>query len=118
MAEPKPAPEVPGDEDAAIERIRTLTEALLGLPPPGELWLGDDAAVVLTGDTLLLSCDAVVEGVHVDLEVCSLEDMGWKALTVAVSDIAAMGGSPAHALCTMSAPGEKIPLSTMTFSEP
>jgi thiamine-monophosphate kinase len=59
--------------------------------------------------SLLLSTDAVVSGVHFDLAFVTLADVGWKALTVAVSDIAAMGGTPAHALVALGAePGTDL----------
>ena len=53
---------------------------------------------------LLLAADVVVEGVHADLSRTSLADLGWKALAVNVSDIAAMGGIPLHALVTVVLP--------------
>ena len=72
--------------------------------PPGEVWIGDDAAVVRapTG-VMLLAADAVVEGVHFRWNA-DLEWVGWKAIAVNVSDIAAMGGRPAHVLVTVAAP--------------
>lgn len=87
-------------ELAAIERIRSG----LPQPPEGETWIGDDAAVVAGpgGGTLLLAADTVVEGVHFDLDLVEAADIGWKVLAVNVSDIAAMGGSPLHALVTVS----------------
>ena len=67
--------------------------------------VGDDCAVVASpGGVLLLAADAVVEGVHADLSVTSLADLGWKALAVNVSDLAAMGGVPLHALVTVVLP--------------
>jgi len=86
-------------EIAAIETIRRG----LPKPPDGETWIGDDAAVVAgtTGASLLLAADAVVEGVHFDLDLVDVTDVGWKALAVNVSDIAAMGGRPLHALVTV-----------------
>jgi thiamine-monophosphate kinase len=42
----------------------------------------------------LLSMDALVEGVHFDLNYFTPEDLGWKSLAVNLSDIAAMGGKP------------------------
>jgi len=78
------------------------------------MWSGDDAAVVFVGKaeertSLVLSTDAVVAGVHVDLSLVTLADVGWKALTVAVSDIGAMGASPAHALVALGAePGTDL----------
>jgi thiamine-monophosphate kinase len=90
-------------ERAAIERIR----ALLPAPPPHETWIGDDAAVVEPpGRPLLLAADLVVEGVHADLSLVGLDDVGWKALAVNVSDIAAMGGRPLHALVSVAGPSD------------
>jgi thiamine-monophosphate kinase len=68
--------------------------------------MGDDAAVVRApgGGWLLLATDAVVAGVHADLSLTGLDDLGWKALAVNVSDVAAMGGRPAHALVTVAGP--------------
>ncbi len=53
------------------------------------------------GAPLLLAADAVVEGVHFDLDLVTVADVGWKSLAVNVSDIAAMGGRPLHALVTV-----------------
>lgn len=71
------------------------------------MWLGDDAAVVTTpaGSRLLLAADTVVAGVHADLALTSVEDLGWKAVAACVSDIAAMGGDPMWALVTVSGAG-------------
>ena len=58
--------------------------------------LRDDAAVLELPGTgpLLVSVDSVVEGVHVDLSICSPGDVGWKALMGALSDLAAVGAAP------------------------
>ncbi len=53
------------------------------------------------GEPLLLAADTVVEGVHFDLALVDPSDVGWKALAVNVSDIAAMGGLPMQALVTV-----------------
>jgi len=58
------------------------------------------------GGWLLLAADLVVAGVHADLTVVGLDDLGWKALTVNLSDVAAMGGRPGHALVSVAAPHE------------
>jgi thiamine-monophosphate kinase len=66
--------------------------------------IGDDAAIVDAPDgPLLLAADAVVAGVHTPPDL-PLEDVGWKAVVVNVSDIAAMGGRPLHLLVTVAAP--------------
>jgi len=57
---------------------------------------------------LLLAADAVVAGVHADLELVGLDDMGWKALVANVSDVAAVGGRPCYALVTVAGPLAQI----------
>ena len=89
-------------EFATIAEISSL---LAGPEDPSETWIGDDAAVVRAGSGwLLLAADTVVAGVHADLALTGLADLGWKAVAAAVSDIAAMGGDPGHCLVTVSAP--------------
>ncbi len=101
------------DEFDAIDQMNAIFMAAArasrpgaALPPPGELWIGDDAAVVATraGSLEVLTTDLVVEGVHFDLGLCSLEDVGYKALMVTASDLAAMGAGPDHALVSIVAP--------------
>jgi len=88
-------------EFGVIDRLRRLLPG----PPAGETWIGDDAAVVMPPrGGLLLTADAVVEGVHVDLSVLQLDDVGWKAMSVSVSDVAAMGCRPLYALVTVCGP--------------
>ncbi len=71
------------------------------------LGLRDDAGVMTTpsGDTLVASVDSVVEGVHVDLDLSSPSDLGWKAMMGALSDLAAMGAEPLGALVALCVPG-------------
>jgi thiamine-monophosphate kinase len=69
--------------------------------------IGDDAAVVAAPDgPLLLAADAVVAGVHADLDAVGLDDLGWRAVVANVSDIAAMGGRPLHLLVSVAAPSD------------
>jgi thiamine-monophosphate kinase len=57
--------------------------------------IGDDAAVFDMGDKYLLtSTDMLLEGVHFDLSYMPLQHLGFKAIAVNVSDIAAMNGIP------------------------
>lgn len=93
-----------GGEDEALG----LLARLLPAAPPGQTWYGDDAAVVTVpggGPHLLLALDTVVAGLDADLSLTSLADLGWKALAVNLSDIAAMGGAPACALVGVSGLG-------------
>ncbi|MFC5472204.1 thiamine-phosphate kinase [Cohnella suwonensis] len=70
------------------------------------LGIGDDAAVVngAPGMQWLLAVDTMVERVHFLEETMGDADVGYKALAANVSDIAAMGGVPKHALVSVSAP--------------
>lgn len=71
--------------------------------------LRDDAGVVRLpgGESLVVSVDTVVEGVHFDLSFCAPSDVGWKALMQALSDLAAMGASPVGALVALGVPVER-----------
>ncbi len=81
-----------------------------GLPQGAKVRVaaGDDCAVIggpREARWQLLKTDAVVEGIHF-LPNEDPRRVGWKALCRAVSDIAAMGGIPEHALVTVAAPRE------------
>lgn len=55
--------------------------------------IGDDAAVIDAGnDYLLVTTDMLVEGIHFDLAYSPVQHLGYKAVAVNVSDIAAMNG--------------------------
>ena len=62
---------------------------------------GDDCAVLdWSGSKLLFKTDAIVEGIHFERDTPP-EAIGRKALARALSDIAAMAGTPTHALITL-----------------
>ena len=99
----------PGGVDATPGE-RTLIEQIRARVPPAPAWLtvgiGDDAAVVTPerGALEILTTDALVEGVHFDRRISTPHDIGWKALAVNLSDIAAMGGTPRLALLSLGLP--------------
>jgi thiamine-monophosphate kinase len=78
--------------------------------PPAPDWLlvgiGDDAAVVEPERNRLevLTVDAIVEGVHFDRAFVPPDAIGYRALAVNLSDLAAMGASPRLALLSFALP--------------
>lgn len=67
--------------------------------------IGDDAAVINPpSGSLLVTTDAMMEGVHFDLSYCSLYQVGYKLVSVNVSDIYAMGARPLYMLLSLSIP--------------
>ena len=68
---------------------------------------GDDAAVLAPGrnERLVVTTDAVVEGVHFSRAYSSPADVGHKALAVNLSDLAAMAATPRWALLSLVLPG-------------
>ena len=81
---------------------------------PGELGIGDDAAVLpARGGKLVLTADMLLEGVHFDLRYFRPEEVGWRALMANLSDLAAMGASPDCYLVSVAAPPD-TPLALLT----
>ena len=66
--------------------------------------IGDDAAAVETGSLTLVTTDCLVEGVHFRRDWCPPRLIGRKALSVNLSDIAAMAGVPRHATVSLCLP--------------
>lgn len=86
-----------------IARIRaragTGADVLLGI--------GDDAALLLpppSGEALCVCVDTLNAGVHFPVDTAPF-DIGWKALAVNLSDLAAMGATPRWATLALSLPG-------------
>jgi thiamine-monophosphate kinase len=92
-------------ERELIRRIRRNGVAA-GDSPGVEVGIGDDTAVLAVppGHRLLATTDLLIEDVHFRLRSASPADIGWKALAVNLSDIAAMGGIPRWALVALAVP--------------
>jgi thiamine-monophosphate kinase len=78
-------------------------------PQEGEIFLGDDAAVLLAppaGCDLVFCTDAAVAGVHADLGLMAPADLGWRAAVATISDLAAMGADPWRLVVSACAPPE------------
>jgi thiamine-monophosphate kinase len=86
--------------------VEAFTAALPREGPGVVLGPGDDAAVLRApaGEDLVATVDAVVERVHFSLPPFTPEDLGWKALAVNLSDLAAMGARPLWALVALGVP--------------
>jgi thiamine-monophosphate kinase len=96
-----------GERDLIAE-IRARVPAA---PPWLVVGIGDDAAVVKPerGALEILTTDALVEGIHFDRRFSTARDIGWKALAVNLSDVAAMGGTPRLALLSLGLPAASVP---------
>lgn len=89
-------------EDELLAAIRRV---LSGTGPEVIVGPGDDAAIVRPGSgELVLTTDAMVEGVHFRTDLTTPRDLGYKAVAVNVSDVAAVAGSPRFALCALTLP--------------
>jgi thiamine-monophosphate kinase len=89
----------PSGEDSLIARyFRPLAT------DPGAFGLGDDAAVLSAlGDDIVVTTDAIVEGVHF-LSTDPPDTIARKALRVNLSDLAAKGATPAGFVLTLALP--------------
>jgi len=68
--------------------------------------VGDDAAALETGSLTLVTTDVMVEGVHFLREWTPPSLLGRKALSINLSDIAAMAGVPRHATVSLCLPAD------------
>lgn len=90
-------------EHAVIEKIRKR------VPPASAeviLGIGDDAAILESERNTLtvVTTDVLVEQVHFDRTFTPMDAVGHKALAINLSDVAAMGAIPKHALLSLAMP--------------
>lgn len=81
---------LPGEFELITRLVAELRQSRRTILGPG-----DDCAILVRGDApILLTIDSLVEGVHFNLGWGTPEQLGARALTVNLSDVAAMGGVP------------------------
>jgi len=84
------------------ELVSVIRKVLSGEGPGVLVGPGDDAAVVESGrGDSVLTTDMLVEEVHFDRTLTWARDLGYKAIAVNVSDIAAMAAAPRYALVAL-----------------
>jgi len=82
---------------ARDEGTASWQNLLIGIGDDTAAWRGDTS-------TQLATVDCLVQNVHFSLDIISWQELGYKALAVNLSDIAAMGGLPRYALVSLGLP--------------
>ncbi len=97
--------------DAAVREndlLQHVYAANAALPAGVTIPPGDDMGALRlregSGDTVLVTVDQLADGVHVDLATASLQQVGRKAITRNLSDVAAMAARPVGAVVAASLP--------------
>jgi thiamine-monophosphate kinase len=94
-----------GEFGLISELVKELGDAASDVLLP----VGDDAALWDPKGQALATADALMEGVHFRVDWGGPEDLGFKAVSVNVSDVAAMGGRPDLALVVLGVKPETDP---------
>ena len=82
--------------------IKRLTEKFSLKQNSSELSVGDDAAIINPdGKKVVVTTDILAEGVHFNLGYVPLKHLGYKAVVVNLSDIAAMNATPTQILVSL-----------------
>src|SRR3954463_14321193 len=76
-----------------------------------------DADAALVPPDLVVTQDALLEGVHFRLDWPGMRDLGWKAAAVNLSDLAASGADPLGLIVTLAAPGSTAVGDILTLYE-
>src|SRR5262249_29523097 len=95
-----------GDEERVLSEAAVIaTLAPLAASAPGAFGLEDDCALITPepGTELVVTTDPIAEGVHF-LGDDAPQDIGWKALAVNLSDLAAKGAQPIGYLLALAFP--------------
>jgi thiamine-monophosphate kinase len=79
------------------QQIASRQELITGIGDDAAAWQGE-------GSVQLATVDSLVQDVHFSSSFTPWADLGWKALAVNLSDIAAMGGVPRYALVALALP--------------
>lgn len=92
-------------ELARVSLLKRIFEGPTAAPgTPGSsirVGIGDDAAVLEAGGSLVWTVDTQVDGTHFRPQWVSWEDVGWRSFMAAASDLAAMGAEPLAALSSL-----------------
>ena len=94
--------------------IERLTNNLSLTNPHTVLGVGDDSAIIELSDkeSLLLTTDLLVEGIHFNLMYVPLKHLGYKAVSIGISDICAMNGK-AEQITVSIAVSSKFPVEAL-----
>lgn len=93
-----------------LEVIRRISALLPPTPPEVLVPIGDDCAVLELGDgTWVAASDMLTHGHHFE-DWAAPESVGYKAVAVNASDVAAMGGTPRFVLTSGGAPDPETAL--------
>lgn len=86
-------------EFGLIERLKSILQSEL---------IGDDTAPITFGEsTFLLTCDLLLQDRHFKLHYPP-SAVGWKAISVNVSDVVANGGEPIYCLVSLTLPDLEV----------
>ncbi len=104
-------------EIAELGEFGLIDELTKGFKPQNKRTLrgvGDDAAVIAAGrdDAVVISTDSLLEGVDFDLTYFPLKHLGYKAVTVGVSDILAMNAMPEQIMISLGV-SSKLPVEAL-----
>lgn len=104
-------------EIAELGEFGLIDELTKGFEPQNKRTLrgvGDDAAVIAAGrdNAIVISTDSLLEGVDFDLTYFPLKHLGYKAVTVGVSDILAMNATPEQIMISLGV-SSKLPVEAL-----